>query len=479
MVEQLSIVCGKRDDRGRMLVTATLGKHTHVDRFDPLVQFTRKKFREAVVDKFQLGDDAHESVELAIIRACEATDSDVTSLTKAELIRLSDVTPEEVEWLWEGRIAIGKVTMIAGDPGRGKSFLTTDIAARVTTGRSWPDDRDSRQPVGSVIMLSAEDDLGDTIRPRLDAHGADVSKIAAIKSIRGSDALGEYKRTFDLSRDIECLRTAAAGLPDCRLITVDPISAYMGKVDSHKNAEVRNVLAPLAELAADLRVAVLAVTHLRKGEGAAIYRTMGSLAFVAAARACWIVADDPADRRRRLMLPTKNNLAPDVQGLAFRIEPHGANERPAVCWEAGAITVSADDAMAPKRGPKPDVRDEAAKWLREQLRTGSALAKDLIEMGDHAGFTKRTLQRAYRDLGGTANRDGFGGPVRWSLPIRATNDANSPCGSQRGVNGTTWRECENPEEEEEVKASSLANTPYVPSSERQAWPDDFDAINAE
>ena len=162
------------------------------------------------------------------------------------------------------------------------------------------------------MLLNAEDDFADTIRPRLDAHYANCERVFCLTSMS------------DLKRDIGQLRTAIERVENCRLVIVDPVSAYMGQADSHNNSEVRAVLSPLADLAAETRVAVLAVTHLRKGEGAAMYRAMGSLAFVAAARAAWAVCRDKTDPRRRLMLAVKNNLAADVaDGLAFTIESHG------------------------------------------------------------------------------------------------------------------------------------------------------------
>lgn len=462
--QRLQVDVQRRDDKGRHRVCIRCNGVRFDDTLDVFNAFARRKCRESAISKLCLPEDAHEDIETRLLAGAEAADEATETATKPEIVRMSDVKPEKVEWLWPGRIARGKLTLIAGNPGLGKSFLTTDIVARVTTARSWPDSRQEKRSFGGVVMLSAEDDLSDTIRPRLDAHGADVSRVAVLKSIEGVDGAGKYRRSFDLCRDLDHLQAAIKSVENCVLAIVDPISAYMGKTDSHKNAEVRSVLAPLAELAAELRIAVLAISHLRKGEGQAIYRTMGSLAFVAAARSCWVVTEDTADRRRRLLLPTKNNLAPDVHGLAFRIEPHGINEQPAICWEAGTVTVTADEAMAPRRGPKPDARDDAARWLLAQLAKGPALAKEVMELGSYAGFSKRTLQRAYREMGGEPVRDGFGAPIRWSIPSHATNDANAPSGTVLGVNGHTWHQCKNPEEEEEVKPSSLLNTPYVPST---------------
>ncbi len=141
-------------------------------------------------------------------------------------------------------------------------------------------------------------------------------------------------------------------------MVIDPISAYLPGIDSHKNAEVRAVLAPLAEVAAKHDVAVVAVTHLRKGAGAAMYRAMGSLAFVAAARAVFAVAKDRSDPVRRLMVPIKCNLATDTMGLAYALMPSDVPDVPTVVWSADPVTVTADDVLGADR-KKHRARDEA------------------------------------------------------------------------------------------------------------------------
>jgi RecA-family ATPase len=338
-----------------------------------------------------------------------------------ELTLLADVQPEPVEWLWPGRIALGKLTMLAGDPGLGKSMTTLDMSARTSRGAPWPDTPQTPQPVGSVVLLSAEDDLGDTIRPRLDAHEADCGRIVALTSVKGSDGDGDYNRAVDLSRDVERVAAAIDSVGDCRLVVVDPISAFLGRTDSHKNAEVRAVLAPLAALAAQKRVAVLGVTHLTKGERAAIHRAMGSVAFVAAARAAWVVCPCKANPRRRLLLPLKNNLASDsAVGLAFTIEGYGPNGAPVVCWEAEPVTTTVDEALAVeprKRGPSAGDREYAEAWLRSTLANGPRLVQDVTDEAVNAkGITKRTLERARQAIGVVAYRNENRGPWFLALP---------------------------------------------------------------
>ena len=340
------------------------------------------------------------------------------------IVRLSDVKPEQVAWLWPGRIALGKLTLIAGDPGLGKSFLTLDMAARVSRGRAWPDAPGVTTTPGGVVLLSAEDGIADTIVPRLIAAGADLGttecpRIIALEAIRSVGENGrESARSFDLSRDLPALESAIRSVHGCRLVVIDPVTAYLGGVDSHKNAEIRGLLAPLGAIAERHRVAVVAVTHLNKsGGGPAIYRAMGSLAFAAAARAAWAVSKDKDDPRRRLLLPIKNNIAPDTGGLAYRIEPLGVNGCPAVAWEPDAVNVSADDALAGDRdesGGRTE-RDDAAIWLREYLGDGPKLARDVLAESKAAGFSKRTIDRAKLAARVRARKEAFSGGWVWEL----------------------------------------------------------------
>jgi RecA-family ATPase len=178
----------------------------------------------------------------------------------AILKSLVGVTRELLEWLWPGRIPLGKLTLLAGDPGLGKSFVTLDMAARVSRGDAWPDMPLLKQTPGNVILLNAEDDLADTIAPRLDKAHADDARILALE---GVETQGR-RRQFSLEIDVPRLEEVLVENTETRLVVIDPLAAYCGAVDSHKNSDVRGLLAPLAELAGQHRVAIVSVTHLSK-----------------------------------------------------------------------------------------------------------------------------------------------------------------------------------------------------------------------
>jgi hypothetical protein len=320
---------------------------------------------------------------------------------RLKVTRASDIKPQCIEWLLPGKIALGKPTLIAGDPGLGKSLVTADMAARVSTGRDWPANS-GKCPLGDVLMVSGEDDPADTIRPRLETAEADLTRVHIVGGVEVRKDNGNTEtRMLSLRRDIKIIHREALALPQCRLIIIDPISAYLDGADSHNNADMRSVIVPLAELARNIGAAIVFVTHLNKGTGGqAIYRSMGSLAFVAAARASFLVIPDPQDKQRRLFLPSKNNLGPDATGMAYRIEAVG--EVPRVVWEDEIIEISADEALRGASNTdenKTTLVDEAAEWLRVLLADGPVASNDVMFEAKDAGYSLATLRRAKKNLG--------------------------------------------------------------------------------
>lgn len=346
---------------------------------------------------------------------------------------VANVQARPVRWLWPGRIARGKVSMLAGHPGLGKSQACISLAAIVTTGGLWPVDR-TRCERGSVLIFSAEDDPEDTIRPRLEAAGADLSRCHILEAVEVREPDGTVtRRGFSLSTDLSRLAAKLAELRDVALVVIDPVTAYLGETDSHKAADVRAVLAPLAEVAAAHGAAIIVVSHLRKsGAGEALMQVTGSGAFGAAARAVYIVAKDQADPARRLMLPAKNNLGDDQTGYAFRIEPlrlPTGIETSRVIWEAERVTVTADEALAPAHDTEErDAVTEAAEFLRGLLADGPMPAKRVYAEGREAGHSERAIRRAQRLLGIESEKAGMRDGWQWRLPPKM---AKTPEDGQR------------------------------------------------
>ena len=376
----------------------------------------------------ELHGDAAEPVSMreeieALTATVEAVQVEAVALVHdllphAVIRRMSEVQPIPLEWLWPGRFPLGKISLVAGDPGLGKSFLTMDIAARITRGEPWPDDSSVRSTAGSVMIFNSEDDIADTIRPRLDDAGADVEKVYFVEGVVSYDPTTKQKRSrgFSLDVDLPFLAKWLQTTPDSRAIFIDPISAYCGGTDSHKNAEVRAMLSPLAELAARHRVAVVCVTHLAKGNGTkAVYRAMGSLAFAAAARAVWSVNRDLDDPDRRLLLPAKMNLCRETNGMAYRIVDGRIH------WEASPVEMTADDylqhesSQATESLTAKSARDEAIEWLREALAGGDKASKEILADGKENGHTEKMLRKSLKAIGGRAVKTGFEGGWLWSL----------------------------------------------------------------
>ncbi|HPD15018.1 MAG TPA: AAA family ATPase [Planctomycetota bacterium] len=366
---------------------------------------------------------------------------------EVRVARLSDVEARAIHWLWPGRVPAGKVTLLVGDPGRGKSLMALDMAARVTTGALWPDEELSRSelgacearpagvhPRGSVILLTAEDDAGDTVRPRLEAAGGDPSRVLVLRAVKRAGAEGD--QMFSLAHDVEVLAACIRELGDVRLVVLDPVSAYLGGAAANSNADVRHALAPVRELAERTRVAVVAISHLtKKSDAAAMYRAMGSLAFVAAARAVWAVGPDRQAAGRLLFLPLKCNLAGGVTGLAYRIVPSAAApDVPVLAWEPGPVTVWAEDALD-ARLTAATRRERAGLWLEEVLAGGPVPAAEVEARAKAAGIALITLRRAKRELGVVAARSVFGGAYLWRLsaeesrPVEAEVRAAEPPGA--------------------------------------------------
>lgn len=335
--------------------------------------------------------------------------------------RLSDINSKAVKWLWKGRIARGKISIIAGNPSLGKSQLTANLASTVTTGNTWPLDHIPCEK-GSVIFLSAEDDAEDTIRPRLEAAEADLTRVFIIDAIQNNTS---ERRQFNLKTDLSRLETMLKNInDDVSLLIIDPITAYLGETNSYNNADVRALLAPLGDFAATHNIAIVGISHLNKGgNNEALMRVSGSLAFVAAARAAFLVAQDDIDENKRLFLPLKNNLYNNPTGLAFTIQPYHLEngiETSHIVWSDETILKTANDIMAPQEDRS--ALDEAEEFLCDLLANGSKPVKEIQRDADNAGHAWATVKRAKNKLGIIPRKCGMDKGWEWALPEKELND---------------------------------------------------------
>lgn len=313
------------------------------------------------------------------------------------LITLDSVSPEPIEWLWEGRIPAGKLVVIEGDPGTGKSSLTLDLAARLSRGADWPDGEPSAPE--EVVLMSAEDGLADTIVPRLMAANADLSMVHALAevSIKGKRGQTEMLPP-SIPRDTAVIAEAIRRY-DARLVVVDPLNAFLGReIDSYKDQDVRRALMPLAKLAEETGCTFILVRHLNKASGTkAMYRGHGSTGIGAASRAQYLVGRDPNDLERRILAPIKFNLGQEPSSLAYRLVDAPEFGSAKVAWSSGPVPLTADDLLSPD-SPSRATSNPAVGWVAKYLADGPVSSSDLLDEAIEAGLSEGQVKRAKATL---------------------------------------------------------------------------------
>jgi hypothetical protein len=311
-----------------------------------------------------------------------------------DLQLVSALTPEDIDWFWLYRLAFGKLAILDGDPGLGKSLLTLDLCARLSTGRPFPDGAPGTGPA-SAIILNAEDSARDTIHPRLVAAGADIARVTIfnLKTAAGRRLpVGFPAHTDFLRRALE--QTGA------RLVVVDPIMAFFDRTVLISNDQsVRRALYPLVQLADDYRCLVLLVRHLNKSlRVQALYRGGGSIGLVGACRSAWLVAPDPGDPQRRLLAQVKNNLAVPQPTLTYAVDAPGTAQARLTWQRPSPWTADQVLATAAKMAPRIRLLELAREFLLEALKDGPRTSRELWALAQVRRLRRRTLRRAKLDL---------------------------------------------------------------------------------
>jgi putative DNA primase/helicase len=319
-----------------------------------------------------------------------------TARRKLRVTRASEISPTKVRWLWRNWIAGDRLVLAGGRPGDGKSTIALDLAARFSTGSPMPDGSRPESPI-NVAILSAEDSANDTIVPRLLAAGANLERVSIVGGLVDEET--NIERPWLLPENVPELRTYVRSA-EIRLLIIDPLSAFQsGRVDAHRDGEVRTMLLPLSNMAAELECAVLAIRHHRKG-GAADARDAGggSIAYTAAARIEWTVGTDPADRTRRVLAVSKSNIGKTPRSLIYRIEQDEQWDTNRIRWEGASDLLASDLTAEHKDDDERGAVDDAEDFLRTALAAGPLLSKDLERQAKEAGISSAALRRARQRL---------------------------------------------------------------------------------
>lgn len=328
----------------------------------------------------------------------------VTSISAAEI----ELKP--IEWLWPGRIPANAITVLAGDPGLGKSLLTVDLAAQLTRGLLAPRPSD-------VVMLTAEDSLAHVVRPRLEVANADIERVHF-----GSIERDGIQTSILLPDDVEDLAKLVCE-KQAKLVVIDPLMAHLsGAIDSWKDQKVRQALSPLHRMAEQTGAAVLVVAHLNKGQSTdPLQRLGGSIGIPAAARSVLLLGRDPedADGDRRVLAQAKSNVGPLAPSLAFavaQVELAGSIEAARIT-EVGTSPHWAADLLAIERPVRGERLGEAIAFLERELAEGARPAGVLIARAAELSISQQTLKRARSQLGIESRKSDFDSGWTWSLPM--------------------------------------------------------------
>ena len=328
----------------------------------------------------------------------------------------ANIEPEETSWLWPERFPLGKLSLIVGDPESGKSLFCAWMAATVSSGKDWPDH--TSPSAGKVIILQCEDDVAETVVPRIIQYGADLPKVFFVEGVKTTEG-GD--RMVSLLKDLKKLEELIRRECDVRLVIIDPLQAYLGaglsnKVNPHADAHIRAILTPVKVLAEEYGVAVVGVVHLNKdAQKDMMYRVGGSIALVGLPRSIWLLQWDRDVNGFRYLQSMKSNRRAGVSGLAFKID----RDTGEVSFHDDVPVPSVLELLAPTADRRP--REEAKAFLRELLMGGPRESMEIHAEAEQRGINRGTLFAAKNDLGIKSEKTcgvGRGGKWLWHLPER-------------------------------------------------------------
>jgi hypothetical protein len=335
----------------------------------------------------------------------------------AVVISASTITPESVDWVWPGRLAIRTLTNLVGLPDQGKTLIFIDIAARLTDGSPMPPAprRPGNRAPQRVLILTLEDSLRHTIVPRLIKARADLTLVDFVQMVRQPDGRPSF---LTLAEDLDVLEAQLAA-QTYALVVVDGVTGYLGETKTHNDGDVRRVLAPFAALLERQRVAGLSIMHPPKTIANLAYFAGGSVAFTAIPRVSLGVGADPNDdseNPRRVLLKIKGNLYGHVPTLAYRIVADQPAAIPWIEWEPDPVTVNIADVLDPLKETPEDrsARRACQQFLRAYLAEGPKPAREVEAAAKEVGFSSRTIDRAKSGLVDSVKR----GLACWEWVIR-------------------------------------------------------------
>ena len=361
-----------------------------------------------------------------------STNSDGTAVSPM-LIRLSDVEEKPLNWLWENKIPYGNLSLITGIGSAGKSYKTIYMTACITNGWDWADETPC--DTGSVLFFYGEDGLEDSYKTRCRVNGVRQDRVIFMKGAKAftkDDAVAEtnvYLADIDVIEQAIRDTAKVTGVP-VRMVVIDPISNYWGKVSENANAAVRSVLKPLQMLAEKLQIAFVLIQHTGKSKKANVQQNvLGSTGIVASCRSVWAVYNDPADDGKRLFVPVKNNCGYNHTAVSYQITPpDGKVEILETDLQIKAEDIEAEIAAAKKAATKQQAGAMCAVmvWLSAFLAGGGKPSTEVLEAGKAKNFSERTMKRAKDALNISSRKVGKGGWI-WEFPAPEENPASDEC----------------------------------------------------